>query len=238
MERQRDMPAPPRPATILVVDDDTEIAELMRDFLVSAGFVVITAEDGATARTMLDTTAVDCLLLDVMMPGQSGFDLCRQVRETRDLPVLFLSARESDMDKIRGLSLGGDDYIVKTATPAEVVARVQAVLRRYQRGEPSPTALDFGRLAIDVRAREVSVAGRTVPFTAREFDLLRLLAEHPRQVFTRDGLFERFWGEFGDRHTVTVHIGRIREKIEVNPARPAYIITVWGVGYRFEGKQQ
>lgn len=228
----------PWPATVLVVDDDTEIAELMRDFLVSAGFAVVTAADGAAARVALQTTAVDCLLLDVMMPGQSGFELCRQVREVSDVPVLFLSAREGDIDKIRGLALGGDDYIVKSATPGEVVARVQAVLRRYRRAEAPPTLLDFGRLAIDVRAREVRVAGEPVPFTAREFDLLCLLAEHPRQVFTRDGLFERFWGEFGDRHTVTVHIGRIREKIEANPSRPAYIITVWGVGYRFEGRRR
>ncbi|MGI8690772.1 MAG: response regulator transcription factor [Thermomicrobiales bacterium] len=228
----------PPPATVLVVDDDTEIADLMRDYLVSAGFAVITAPDSATALAAIESAPVDCLLLDVMMPGQSGFDLCRQVRETRDVPILFLSAREGDIDKIRGLSLGGDDYIVKSATPGEVVARVQAVLRRYQRGEMPPPVLDFGRLAIDVRAREVRVAGQPASFTAREFDLLRLLAEHPRQVFTRDGLFERFWGEFGDRHTVTVHIGRIREKIEANSAHPEYIKTVWGVGYRFEGKRR
>jgi len=228
----------PRPATVLVVDDDTEIAELMRDFLASAGYTVVTAEDGAAALATLDRAPVDCLIIDVMMPGQSGFDLCRQVRETRDVPILFLSAREGDIDKIRGLALGGDDYIVKSATPGEVVARVQAVMRRYQRGETPPTLLDFGRLTIDVRAREVRVAGEPAPFTAREFDLLRLLAEHPRQVFTRDGLFERFWGEFGDRHTVTVHIGRIREKIEEDSTHPRYIVTIWSVGYRFEGKRQ
>ncbi len=222
-------------STVLVVDDEPEIVELMRDFLEADGFAVVAARDGEEALSLLDRTPVDCLLLDVMMPGKSGFEVCRQVRERNDLPILFLSARDEDIAKIRGLGLGADDYVVKSATPAEVVARVKAVLRRYCRDDaPAPT-LDFGRLVIDVRAHEVRVDGRPVPFTAREFELLRLLAEHPRQVFTRDQLFERFWGEYGDRHTVTVHIGRIREKIEVDPSRPRHVVTVWGVGYRFEG---
>jgi DNA-binding response OmpR family regulator len=152
------------------------------------------------------------------------------------VPLLFLSARDGDMEKIRGLGLGGDDYIAKSATPGEVVARVKAVLRRA--GDTSatqPAVLDFGRLALDLRAHEVRVDGRPMPLTAREFELLAYLAEHPRQVFTREQLFARFWGEIGDRHTVTVHIGRIREKIEADPAAPQYIVTVWSVGYRFEG---
>ena len=223
--------------TVLVVDDEPEIVDLMRDFLEAEGFGVVTARDGTEALAVLERTTVDCLLLDVMMPGKSGFEVCRQVRERRDLPILFLSARDEDVAKIRGLGLGADDYVVKSATPAEVVARVKAVLRRYRRDAP-PTALDFGRLVIDVRAHEVRVDGRPVPFTAREFELLRLLAEHPRQVFTRDQLFERFWGEYGDRHTVTVHIGRIREKIEADPSRPRHVVTVWGVGYRFEGERR
>jgi DNA-binding response OmpR family regulator len=141
------------------------------------------------------------------------------------------------VDKIRGLGLGGDDYIAKSASPAEVVARVKAVLRRQDKssGRQHTAVLDFGRLVLDVAAHEVRVDGKPVPFTAREFALLRLLAEHPRQIFTREQLFQHFWGEVGDRHTVTVHVGRIREKIEINPARPDYIVTVWGVGYRFEG---
>jgi DNA-binding response OmpR family regulator len=174
-----------------------------------------------------------------MMPGQSGFDLTRRIRETHDVPILFLSARDTDMDKIRGLGLGGDDYIVKSATPAEVVARIKAVLRRYRTGGATPSAvLDFGRLVIDVRAHEVLVGGQPVAFTAREFELLYLLAEHPRQVFTGEQLIERLWGDVGDRHTVTVHIGRIREKIERDPNKPEYIATVWGVGYRFEGTRR
>ena len=226
-------------ATVLVVDDEPDITNLMRDFLEADGFSVLTAGDGASALAALAREPVDCVLLDVMMPGQSGFEVVRRIRETRDVPVLFLSARHEDSDKIRGLGLGADDYIVKSATPAEVVARVKAVMRRYRRGEPpAPATLDYGRLVIDARAREVLVAGRPVPFTAREFDLLLLLAERPRQVFTRDQLFERLWGEYGDRHTVTVHVGRIREKIEEDPTQPRYIVTVWGVGYRFEGERR
>lgn len=223
------------PTTVLVVDDEPDIIELMRDFLEAAGHTVVTAPDGPAALTIIDRQPVDCVLLDLMLPGMSGYDILRRLRETSDVPVLILSARQEDSDKIRGLGLGADDYIVKNATPAEVVARVKAVLRRARRGEPAPTnVLDFGRLKIDLQAREVQVDGQPVPFTAREFDLLQLLAEHPRQVFTRDALFERFWGEYGDRHTLTVHIGRLREKIEENPAQPQYIVTVWGVGYRFE----
>lgn len=220
--------------TVLVVDDDQTIAELMRDFLETEGYHVETALEAQDALLKLQGGLVDCLLLDVMMPGMSGFELCRQIRETSDVPILFLSAREGDADKIRGLGIGGDDYIVKSATPSEVVARVKAVLRRSSRAVPAAT-LDYGRLVLDARAREVRVDGAVVPFTAREFELLQLLAEHPRQVFTHEQLFERFWGDYGDRHTVAVHVGRIRQKIERDPAQPEYIATVWGVGYRFEG---
>jgi DNA-binding response OmpR family regulator len=222
--------------TVLVVDDDATITELMRDFLEAAGFQVAMAGDALAALAVLERQPVDCVLLDVMLPGQTGFDLCRAVRQQRDVPILFLSARDTDVDKIRGVGLGGDDYITKSATPAEVIARIKAVLRRYRRGEPAaPVVLDFGRLAIDVRAREVRVDGQPVALTAREFDVLVFLAEQPRQVFTTDQLLDRFWGQVGDRHTVTVHIGRIREKIEIDPRQPRYLVTVWGIGYRFEG---
>jgi DNA-binding response OmpR family regulator len=225
-----------REQTVLVVDDDTAIVNLMRDFLEAEGFGVEIAQEARTTLRVLRQVPVDCLLLDVMMPGEDGFELCRQIRRSSDVPILFLSARDGDVDKIRGLGLGGDDYIVKSATPGEVVARIKAVLRRHRSGMDSSAAvLDFGRLVLDVRAHEVRVDGQRVAFTAREFELLRLLAEHPRQVFTREQLFQHLWGEIGDRHTVTVHIGRIREKIEADPNRPRYIVTVWGVGYRFEG---
>lgn len=228
-----------RQVTVLVVDDEEDIVTLMRDFLEAEGYAVATAGDGPAALAALDTAPADCVLLDVMMPGQSGFEVLRKIREMGEVPVLFLSARQEDSDKIRGLGLGADDYIVKSATPAEVVARIKAVLRRARRGEaPPPAVLDFGRLVIDARAREVRVAGEPVSLTAREFDLLHLLAEHPRQVFTREQLFERLWGPYGDRHTLTVHIGRLRDKIEEDPAHPRYIATVWGVGYRFEGERR
>ena len=224
--------------TVLVVDDEAEIVDLMRDFLEAAGFKVQTASRGEEAIAALDRGDAECVLLDVMMPGMSGFETLRLIRERGDVPVLFLSAREGDADKIRGLGLGADDYITKSATPAEVVARVKAVLRRAGKSESAAAVLDFGRLVIDLTAREVRVDGEPIPFTPREFDLLRLLAAHPRRAFGRDELFERLWGGYGDRHTVTVHVARIREKIEEDPSQPQLLATVRGIGYRFEGKRQ
>ncbi|MGZ3665784.1 MAG: response regulator transcription factor [Ktedonobacterales bacterium] len=225
--------------TILIVDDEDGIVELMRDFLEVDGFTVLAARSGTEALASLSSEQVECVLLDVMMPDLSGFEVLRRVRETADVPVLFLSARDGDSDKIRGLRLGGDDYVVKSATPDEVVARVHAVLRRARTpattGVTDNGVLDFGRVVIDVRAHEVRVNGSPVAMPAREFALLRLFAEHPRQVFSRDRLFELSWGSFGDRSTVTTHIRRLRERIEEDPAQPRYIVTVWGVGYRFEG---
>ncbi|HZS86871.1 MAG TPA: response regulator transcription factor [Chloroflexota bacterium] len=236
----------PRKPTVLVVDDEEGIVELMRDFLEVDGFAVRAARDGAEALAVLSRERVDCLLLDVMMPGASGFEVCRRLREapeTAGVPILFLSARDGDSDKIRGLRLGADDYVVKSATPDEIVARVHAVLRRSSARTAPPQAaddgvLDFGRLVIDTRAHEVRIGGEVVPMPAREFALLRLFAEHPRQVFSRDRLFELGWDSYGDKSTVTTHIRRLREKIEEDPANPRYIVTVWGVGYRFEGVRQ
>jgi DNA-binding response OmpR family regulator len=178
--------------------------------------------------------------MDVMMPGLSGFDLCRQVRAQHDAPIIFLSARADETDKLRGLMLGGDDYIVKaTATPSEIIARVKAVLRRYTTGRAAQPAqqarYNFGRFTLDPVAHEVCVEGAPLAFAAREYDILLLLVEHPRRVFTQDELFERFWEGIGDRHAVAVYINRIRQKIEVDSAAPRYIVTVRGVGYRFEG---
>lgn len=222
--------------TVLVVDDDKSIVDLMRDFLENDGFQVETAQDASQAFTILQNKPVDCLIIDIMMPGQTGFDLCRRIRTTSDVPILFLSARDDDINKIRGLGLGGDDYIVKTASPAEVVARVKAVLRRYG-GQQStrPVTLNFGQLILDLFAREVRVNGQEVSLTPREYELVQLFAEHPRQVFTYEHLLETFWSGVGDKHTVRVHISRIREKIEADPNNPKYIVNVWGVGYRFEG---
>jgi DNA-binding response OmpR family regulator len=223
--------------TVLVVDDDQSIVELLSDFLENDGFQVETANNAIQALDIMQQKPVDCMILDIMMPGQTGFDLCRQIRTTSNVPILFLSARDDDMNKIRGLGLGGDDYIVKTASPAEVVARVKAVLRRYsvpQMGARAMT-LNYGRFVLDLTAREVRVDGQKISLTPREYELLQLFAEHPRQVFTYEHLLERFWGGVGDKHTVRVHISRIREKIEVDLNNPQYIVNVWGVGYRFEG---
>jgi DNA-binding response OmpR family regulator len=229
--------------TVLVVDDEVSIVKVLRDFLEAEGFGVLAAQDGAEALAVLAREPVDCLLLDIMMPGADGFDVCRQIRATTDVPILFLTAREGDSDKLRGFRLGADDYIVKSATPDEVVARIKAVLRRARPPAVAPPArdegvLDFGRLVLDTRAHEVRVDGQVVPMPAREFALLRLLAEHPRQVFSRDHLLEQIWDAYGDRTTVAVHIRRLREKIEEDPAHPRYLVTVWGVGYRFEGTRR
>lgn len=224
---------------ILVVDDDPAIVDLMRDFLEMEGFAVETVHNAYAALAVLEQMTLDAMLVDLMMPGMDGFDLCRRVRKTSDVPILFLSAREEDATKILGLGIGGDDYIVKSASPAEVVARLKAVLRRTTGREPQQeergTRLDFGRFVLDLKAHDLYVEGRQVALTPREFELLRLFAEHPRQLFTYEHLLEKFWQQVGDKHTVTVHIGRLREKIEAHPAKPQFLVNVWGVGYRFEG---
>jgi len=220
-------------ASILVVEDDEQIAELMRDFLEAEGFRVRHAASGRETSEQLAQGRPDLVLLDVMLPDESGFEICRRLRRDSNVPVLFLSARDSDADKIRGLGLGGDDYIVKSATPAEVVARVKAVLRRA-----TPTrglrTIRFGELEVDLAAHEVCCEGRRVELTAREFELLRVFVEHPRQVFSRDQLFELVWGSFGDRSAVAVYVGRLRQKIEPDPASPRYIVTLWGAGCRLD----
>jgi DNA-binding response OmpR family regulator len=218
---------------VLVVEDEPEIAALMRDFLEADGFRVLHAADARQAAEALRSPP-DCVLLDVMLPGGSGFDLCREIRAASEVPVLFLSARGGDDDKIRGLGLGADDYIVKTATPAEVVARVQAVLRRTGTGGGTGR-LRFGMLEVDLAAHEVLLAGRPVRMTTREFELLQVLIQHPRQVLSREQLFELVWGSYGDRSAVSVYISRLRDKIEDDPANPRCIVTVWGAGYRFDG---
>lgn len=222
--------------TVLVVDDDYSIVELMRDFLENDGFLVESSMSAEEALAVLSRSSVDCIILDVMMPGQTGFELCKKIREESDVPILFLSARDDDINKIRGLGLGGDDYIVKTASPGEVVARVKAVLRRMNSDSSSETILTFDKLQLNLSAREVSIEGKSVSFTPKEYDILRLLAEHHRQVFTYESILDQFWDGIGDKHTVRVQIARIREKIEQDPNHPEFIVNVWGVGYRFEAK--
>jgi DNA-binding response OmpR family regulator len=213
--------------TVLLVEDEPEIVGLLTDFLAVEGFGVLSAGDAQAAIELLGGRAVDCVVLDVMLPGASGFDVCRRIRERSDVPLLFFSARGEDEDKLRGLALGADDYIVKSATPAEVVARVKAVLRRSANGS---RARRFGPLEVDLAAHEVRVDGRAVALTAREFELLTLFAGHPRQVLTREQIFERVWGAWGDRSAVAVYVRRLRDKL----GAPELIATVWGVGYRFD----
>ena len=224
----------PLAPVVLVVEDDPEIAALMRDFLEADGFCVWLATDAEEAANVLQRSP-DCVLLDVMLPGASGFQLCRDIRAASDTPVLFLSALDGDAEKLRGLGLGADDYIVKSASTAEVVARVRAVLRRSGAAHRSGR-LRFGRVELDLAAHEVLVAGRPVRMTAREFELLRVFVEHPRQVFSREHLFELVWGSYGDRSAVSVYISRLRDKLEDDAADPRYIVTVWGAGYRFDGE--
>ena len=214
--------------TVLLVEDEPEIVGLLTDFLRVEGFGVVSAGDAGDAIELLDGRAVDCVVLDVMLPGASGFDVCRHIRERSNVPLLFLSARGEDEDKLRGLALGADDYIVKSATPAEVVARVKAVLRRSANGTAAPR-LRFGRLEVDLAAHEVLVDDRPLALTAREFELLTLFVTNPRQVLTREQIFERVWGAWGDRSAVAVYVRRLREKLAAE-----LIVTVWGVGYRFD----
>jgi DNA-binding response OmpR family regulator len=219
--------------TVLLVEDEPEIVGLLTDFLAVEGFGVVAAVDAPGALEALAGGDVDCVLLDVMLPGGTGFDVCRRIRLHSDVPLLFLSARGEDDDKLRGLALGADDYIVKSATPAEVVARVKAVLRRSAAGR-STKQRRFGRLDVDLAAHEARVDGREVALTAREFELLTLFVENPRQVLTREQIFERVWGSWGDRSAVSVYVRKLRDKLEVDARRPELLVTVWGVGYRFD----
>ncbi|MGE7823839.1 response regulator transcription factor [Paenibacillus sp. NPDC093718] len=222
--------------TILVVDDDQDIVELLRDFLENDHFQVKTACDTAQAWDIFKESSVDCIVLDIMMPGQNGFEFCRRIRAESNVPILFLSARSDDVDKIRGLTLGGDDYIVKTASPGEIVARVKAVLRRSASLQQLDNrVLNYGRIKLNLSTREVLVDGNNIVLTPREYELLRLFAEHPRHVFSYEQLLAKFWDGVGDRHTIRVHLSRLREKIEADPNQPIFLVNVWGVGYRFEG---
>lgn len=223
--------------TILVVDDDESIVELLKDFLENEGYYVETACNSTQALAILKQRTIECIILDIMMPGQNGFELCRQIRMDSNVPILFLSALSDDVDKIRGLALGGDDYIVKTASPGEIVARVKAVLRRSGSKQESRKVLNYGRLSLDLSTREVFINGQPISLTPKEYELLQLFAEHPKYVFTYDQLLEKFWEGIGDKHTIRVHLSRLREKIEADPNNPQFIVNVWGIGYRFKGEE-
>lgn len=223
---------------ILIVEDDREIAMLERDYLEIEGFEIDLITDGEEAVHKALSTHYDLLLLDLMLPGCSGFDICRRIREQVDVPILMVTARTESVDKIRGLGLGADDYIAKPFDPAELVARVKAHLNRYARLTGDSTAeqetIAVGQLRILPRSWKVYKGERELKLPNREFALLKFLAENPNIVFSKEHLFESIWGyEYvGDSATVTVHIGRIRDKIEDDPSNPKIIETVWGAGYR------
>lgn len=225
---------------ILVVDDEREIAELIRDYLEQEGFQVILAFDGEQGLVAYRQHKPLLAILDIMLPKVDGLEICRAIRSESAIPILMLSAKKSDVDKILGLGLGADDYLTKPFSPGELVARVKAQIRRYTLLS-SPVEknklLKYGDLEIDQKGYAVYISGQRIDLPAKEFEILHLLALHPDQVFTRQQIFDRIWGfeEYGDINTVTVHIRRVREKIEADPAHPVYLKTVWGVGYKFTG---
>ncbi len=224
--------------TILVVEDEPSLREVVSLYLKRAGYQVITAADGRTALDSIERDQPNLVVLDLMLPKVDGFEITRRLRAQGDIPIIMVTARREEADRIAGLEMGADDYVVKPFSPQELVSRVRAVLRRARGPAPARTEqpLRFDGLQIDPATRLVTVGEAEKSLTAKEFDLLWLLARHPRQVFTRDQLLERVWGlaDYIDPSTVTVHIRRLREKIEASPSDPRYILTVWGVGYKFE----
>ena len=225
---------------ILIIEDEESIAELEKDSLELSGFEVEIENDGAEGLKKALGEEFDLFILDLMLPGVDGFEICRKVREVKNTPIIMVSAKKEDIDKIRGLGLGADDYITKPFSPSEMVARVKAHLARYERligsSMPDNEIIEIRGLKIDKTARRVWVNGEEKNFTTKEFDLLTFLAQNPNHVYTKEELFNKIWDmeSIGDIATVTVHIKKIREKIEFNTAKPQYIETIWGVGYRFK----
>ena len=225
---------------ILIIEDEVSIAELEKDYLELSGFEVDMEHSGDTGLDKALKNEFDLIILDLMLPGMDGFEICRRIREQKNIPVLMVSAKKEDIDKIRGLGMGADDYITKPFSPSELVARVKAHLARYERLISSAVKtndiIEIRGLKIDKTARRVYVNGEEKAFTTKEFDLLTFLAENPNHVFKKEELFNKIWDmeSLGDIATVTVHIKKIREKIEFNTSKPQYIETIWGVGYRFK----
>jgi DNA-binding response OmpR family regulator len=221
--------------TVLVVDDEPIVRDVVVRYLRDAGYRTLEAADGERAQALVELEHPALVVLDVMLPGLDGLELCRWIRERSDLPVILLTARGDEADRIVGLELGADDYVTKPFSPRELATRVGTVLRRAGPATPRPAELAFGEIRIDTAARVVTKSERPLRLTLKEFDLLVFLASHPSRVFSRDQLMERVWGYSAalDTGTVTVHVRRLREKIEDDPARPRFLETVWGVGYRF-----
>jgi len=223
-------------STVLVVDDEPIVREVIVRYLRRDGFKTLEAGDGDQARRLIETADPALVVLDVMLPGTDGFDLCRWIRGRSDVPVIMLTARAEESDRIVGLELGADDYVTKPFSPRELAARVRTVLRRSIGAVAPRERLEFDGVTIDNASRLVTKDGAPVTLTAREFDLLWFLVSNPRRVFSRSQIMERVWGHSPalDSGTVTVHVRRLREKLEADPAHPTRILTIWGVGYRFD----
>ena len=224
---------------ILIIEDEDSIADLEKDYLELSDFEVSIENDGVKGLETALNEDWDLLILDLMLPGVDGFEICKKIRESRNMPIIIVSAKKDDIDKIRGLGLGADDYITKPFSPSELVARVKAHLSRYERlvhsGVQENDVIEIRGLRIDKTARRVWVNGEEKQFTTKEFDLLTFLASNPDRVFSKDEIFRNIWDmdSIGDIATVTVHIKKIREKVEADSSNPQYIETIWGVGYRF-----
>ncbi|MDG0030520.1 response regulator transcription factor [Priestia sp. Y58] len=223
--------------TILIVDDEAEIRNIMSIYLKNEGYQVVDVPDAATAMDMLKKQKIDLIILDVMMPGMNGIDTCLKIREEYTMPIIFLSAKSEDMDKIHGLASGAEDYVTKPFNPLELMARVKSQLRRYYmppEREVSSNFLEKGDLKVDGRTNEVFVRDREVRLTPKEFQILSLLLQHQGQVFSIQQIYETVWKEpfYKSDNTIMVHMTKIRDKIEENPKKPIYIQTVWGVGYK------
>ena len=225
---------------ILIVEDEVAIAELEKDYLELSGFDVVMQHTGDAGLKAALNEDFNLIILDLMLPNVDGFEICKKVREKKNTPIIMVSAKKEDIDKIRGLGLGADDYMTKPFSPSELVARVKAHLARYERlvgsGVKANEIIEIRGIKIDKTARRVYVNGEEKAFTTKEFDLLTFLAENPNHVFSKEELFRKIWNmeSIGDIATVTVHIKKIREKIEFDTAKPQYIETIWGVGYRFK----
>ena len=225
---------------ILIVEDEVAIAELEKDYLELSGFEVEVETQGDVGLIRALKDEFDLIILDLMLPGIDGFEICRKIRETKNTPIIIVSAKKDDIDKIRGLGMGADDYMTKPFSPSEMVARVKAHLARYERlissGVPRNDIIEIRGIKIDKTARRVWINGEETNFTSKEFDLLTFLAQNPNHVYTKEELFQEIWDmeSIGDIATVTVHIKKIREKIEYDTSKPQYIETIWGVGYRFK----
>lgn len=224
---------------ILIVEDDLQIQTLIRDYVNASGYLAITASDGEEALMKFESEMPNLVLLDIILPKIDGFELCRKIRSESNIPIIMISSKKEDTDKILALGLGADDYIEKPFSPRVLIAKIQSQFRRVNilSGTPHSDTIAMNNLVLDVKARTVSVDGTFVPFSVKEFEILHYLMLNKNQALSREKIFDEIWGynEYGDINTVTVHMRKIREKIEADPSNPIYIETVWGIGYKFKG---